>query len=79
MNRNGSVLSRFYGEDGEEGGVTQEIIMEQDTIVILVAAAAILGFLWNLHRDVADLRERMARLEGLFEGFTRRGPEGPQG
>lgn len=22
--------------------------------------------------DVADLRERMARLEGLFEGFTRR-------
>ena len=21
--------------------------------------------------DVADLRERMARLEGLFEGFTR--------
>ncbi len=52
--------------------------MEQDTIVILVAAAAILGFLWNLHRDVADLLERMARLEGLFEGFTRRGPEGSQ-
>ena len=24
------------------------------------------------HRDVADLRERMARIEGLFEGFTRR-------
>ena len=23
-------------------------------------------------RDVAGLRERMARLEGLFEGFTRR-------
>ena len=22
--------------------------------------------------DVADLRDRMARLEGLFEGFTRR-------
>ena len=41
---------------------------------------AILGFLWNLHRDIvglrdgmADLRERMARLEGLVEGFTRRG------
>ena len=46
----------------------------------------ILGFLWNLHRDLAgihrdingihrdmaDLRERMARIEGLFEGFTRR-------
>ena len=26
----------------------------------------------GIHRDVADLRERMARLEGLFEGFTRR-------
>ena len=42
---------------------------------------AILAFLWNLHRDLhrdmadlrnslTDLRERMARLEGLFEGFT---------
>lgn len=28
----------------------------------------------GLHRDVADLRERMARLEGLFDGFTRREP-----
>ena len=28
----------------------------------------------GVHRDVADLRERMARLEGLFEGFTRREP-----
>ena len=25
-----------------------------------------------LRRDVVDLRERMARLEGLFEGFTGR-------
>ena len=33
---------------------------------------AILGFLWTLYRDVAGLRERMVRLEGLFEGFTRR-------
>ena len=22
--------------------------------------------------DIADIRERMARLEGLFEGFTKR-------
>lgn len=28
----------------------------------------------ELCRDVADLRERMARLEGLFEGFTGRRP-----
>ena len=26
----------------------------------------------GVHRDIADLGERMARLEGLFEGFTRR-------
>ncbi len=45
----------------------------------------ILGFLWKfqrdvhrdfagVHRDIADLRERMARLEGLFEGFTKATP-----
>jgi len=38
--------------------------------ITLGGIAAILVFLWNLHRDMADLRERMARLEGLFEGFT---------
>lgn len=27
-----------------------------------------------LARDIAELRERMARLEGLFEGFTGRKP-----
>ena len=42
------------------------------SIATLTVAVAILGFLWTLHRDVADLRERMARLEGLFEGFTKR-------
>ena len=58
--------------------------MSPDTIATLVAAAVIAGFLWTLHRDmrsmdtrigkdIADLRERMARLEGLIEGFTRRG------
>ena len=26
----------------------------------------------GLRQDVAELRERMARLEGLFEGFIRR-------
>lgn len=42
--------------------------------ITLGGIVAILVFLWNLqrdlHRDIADLRERMARLEGLFEGFT---------
>ena len=59
----------------------------------IAVGIAVIGFLWNLHRDIAglhrdiaglhgqfaDLRERMARLEGLFEGFTRqRGPEAEQ-
>ena len=26
----------------------------------------------EMRKDIADLRERMARLEGLLEGFTRR-------
>jgi len=26
----------------------------------------------EMRRDIADLRECMARLEGLFEGFTKR-------
>ena len=62
--------------------------MSTDTIAIVTAAAVIVGFLWTLHRDmramdtrigkdIADLRERMARLEGLFEGFTRREPGTP--
>ena len=46
--------------------------MSPELIAIITAAVAIIGLLWNLHRDVDDLRGRMARLEGLFEGFTRR-------
>ncbi len=34
--------------------------------------AGIVALLWTLHLDISELRERMARLEGLFEGFTRR-------
>ena len=54
--------------------------MSPDTIAIVIAilgtdialAVLIVPSLRELRRDVADLRERMARLEGLFEGFTRR-------
>lgn len=38
--------------------------------------AATVPALRELRRDVGDLRERMARLEGLFEGFTGRQPPG---
>ncbi len=37
--------------------------------ITLGGILAIFSFLWVLHRDMADLLERMARLEGLFEGF----------
>ena len=54
-------------------------IMDTITIQIIsfqmVLLVAILGFLWNLHRDVAGLRERMARVEGLLEGFVARSQE----
>ena len=54
--------------------------MSSDTIAIVIAilgtgialAVLIVPSLRELRRDVSDLRERMARLEGLFEGFTRR-------
>lgn len=44
----------------------------------VVLAGLILHSARDHSRDIADLRERMARLEGLFEGFTGRKP-GPGG
>ena len=41
--------------------------MSSDTIATLGSAAIIVAFLWNLHRDVAGLRQRMARLECNME------------
>ena len=64
--------------------------MDNNTIAIIVSVVAVgatLGIglatliapsLRDLRRDVADLRECMARLEGLFEGFARRGNLGPE-
>ncbi len=40
--------------------------------ITLAGVVGILAFLWKLSGDIGDLRERMARLEGLFEGFTGR-------
>ena len=59
--------------------------MSSDTIAIVVAivgtgvvlAGLIVPSLRELRRDVADLRERMARIEGLFHGFIRREPATP--
>ena len=45
--------------------------MEAADVATLSVGVAILAFLWSLHRDIANLRECMARIEGLFEGFFR--------
>lgn len=41
-------------------------------ITIVIAWGSLAMFIWSIHQNIADLRERMARLEGLFEGFTGR-------
>ncbi|MDE0036221.1 MAG: hypothetical protein OXU77_01525 [Gammaproteobacteria bacterium] len=54
--------------------------MTPEMVAIIGVGIAMLGVwlggirphLRDLSRDVADLRERMARVEGLFEGFTGR-------
>ena len=50
--------------------------MSPETLTIIgctiALAAIILPGQHAMRRDIADLRERMARLEGLFEGFMRR-------
>jgi hypothetical protein len=37
--------------------------------VIIAGVAAVLGFLWTLHRDMRSLSDRVSRLEGLLEGL----------
>ncbi len=43
-------------------GVVVAVVGGWGTLVLLV---------YNVHRGIAGLHERMARLEGLFEGFTK--------
>lgn len=58
--------------------------MDLDTVVIIVAILGAGIALWRvldvslreIRRDIGDLRERMARLEGLFNGFTARQASG---
>ena len=59
--------------------------MTPEMIAILGVGIALAGIILHTSRDtnraladlrkeIAELRERMARLEGLFEGFTGRKP-----
>ena len=43
--------------------------LSPETIAILGVGVVLAGFFWSLHRDVAVLRERISRLEGMFEGL----------
>lgn len=52
--------------------------MSPELLALLVVSVTIAGMklylarrLHEVRRDIADLRERMARPEGPFEGFTR--------
>ena len=47
-------------------------------ITIVIAWGSLAVFIWSIHKDIADLRERMARLEGLFAGFTGRPSPRPE-
>ena len=59
--------------------------MSSELIGVIVSTIALAGALVpgqramrieisNIRKDIADLHERMARLEGLFEGFTKAAP-----
>lgn len=45
--------------------------------VIVPGQRAMRQEMGEMRRDIGDLRERMARIEGLFEGFTRSAPSTP--
>ena len=48
--------------------------MTPELVAVLALNALLFGMMFKIMVDVASLRERMARLEGLFEGFTGRQP-----
>lgn len=58
-----------------------EIAVSAELIAILAVGVALGVPLWSamrdLRRDIGDLRDRMARLEGLFEGYSGARPRKP--
>lgn len=41
--------------------------MDYDIIVTVIAWVTLAAFLWSIHKDIAGLSERIARLEGSFD------------
>ena len=58
-----------------------EIAVSAELIAILAVGVALGVPLWSAMRDlrrgIGDLRDRMARLEGLFEGYSGARPRKP--
>lgn len=48
--------------------------MTPELIAFLAIGVALLGMMFKLMSDLSNMRERMARIEGLFEGFTGTSP-----
>ena len=44
--------------------------MSPEAVTAAAGAGAIIAFLWSVRREVADLRERMSRLEGTVDLLT---------
>lgn len=44
--------------------------LDQQTLMLLAILVLVIGYGWKISGSLADLRERVAKLEGLFEGFT---------
>ena len=40
-------------------------------VAVLTVGATVVASHFSLHRDMADLRERMAKLEGAMDGWTK--------
>ncbi len=51
--------------------------MSPELIAVLTLNAVLFGMMCKVMMDVGALRERMARLQGLFEGFALREGQEP--
>ena len=44
-------------------------------VAAITLAAVLVSGQWAMRRDIATLSERMAKVEGLFGGFTKSSPQ----
>ena len=53
-----------------------EAIMNYELVTVIITIIAtqigLAVLIWSLHKDISALKERMAHIEGLCEGFTGR-------